>query len=262
MSNLSVALVQTDIVWEDTANNLNNLSKKLASISEKVDLIVLPEMFTTGFTMNVDSVKEKIEGEAYNWMKKMSQKLDCAIYGSVITEDEGGIYNRGYFFFPDGSHKIYDKKHLFTLAGEDKVFTAGSTRKVIDYKGWKIMPQICYDLRFPVWSRNNLEYDLLLYIASWPKKRKFHWNSLLPARAIENMSYVVAVNRVGSDDNNLDYSGNSKAIDYSGEIVAAAKEETEEIVIVHLDKEKQSNFREQFAFLKDMDDFIITHFTG
>ena len=258
MNNLNVALVQTNIAWENINENLNSLESKLNSLDNSVDLVILPEMFTTGFTMNVESIKEANGGTAFKWMSETAKKNNFAIYGSIISEDNNNIYNRGYFFYPDGSHKHYDKKHLFTLAGEEKVFTAGNQRSILEYKGWKIMPQICYDLRFPVWTRNDLDYDLLIYIASWPERRKHQWSTLLPARAVENMSYVMAVNRVGTDGNNLDYSGNSKAIDFSGEVISSAQEYKEEIVVVQLDKQKQNDFRNKFSFLNDIDDFKIS----
>jgi predicted amidohydrolase len=252
-SSLKVALIQSDLQWENTEDNLKSFSEKILQVDDDVDLIVLPEMFSTGFTMNVEGLAQNQDGATFSWMKEQAISSNSAIYGSFITEDDGEIYNRAYFFFPDGSFKKYDKKHLFTYAGEHKVFSAGKQRVIIEYKGWKIMPQICYDLRFPVWTRNDLNYDLLIYIASWPEKRKNHWNQLLKARAIENLTYVLAVNRVGVDGNDLTYSGNSQIIEYSGDVKCEAKEHKQEILSFVLNKDDQDAYRQNFGFLNDLD---------
>jgi predicted amidohydrolase len=253
-SNLKVALIQSDLNWENIDDNLKSFSAKIAQVEDDVDLIVLPEMFSTGFTMNVEGLAQNQDGITFSWMKQEAISSNSAIYGSFISEENGKIYNRAYFFHPDGSFEKYDKKHLFTYAGEHKVFSAGDQRVIIDYKGWRIMPQICYDLRFPAWTRNDLNYDLLIYIASWPEKRKNHWNQLLKARAIENLTYVLAVNRVGIDGNNLTYSGNSQIIEYSGDVKAEAKEHSEEILTFVLEKDMQKKYRDNFGFLNDIDD--------
>jgi predicted amidohydrolase len=254
---LNIALIQSDIIWESTSENLNNYNKKLSNIGDNVDLIILPEMFATGFTINVDKVKQSIDGEIVLWMKSVALKKEVAIIGSVIIEEDNKLYNRAFFFFPDGTYEYYDKKHLFTLAGEDKVFSYGNKRKIVEYKGWRIMPLVCYDLRFPVWSRNDLDYDLLIYIASWPEKRRYAWQTLLKARAIENMAYVAGVNRVGKDGNRFVYSGDSNVLNPLGESISNFPEYEEKINIIELDKGYLNKVRKSLAFLNDRDNFEL-----
>ncbi|MEN8137638.1 MAG: amidohydrolase [Bacteroidota bacterium] len=254
---LKLTIVQTDIEWEDVSANLNRYSDKLALTKGKADLIILPEMFSTGFTMNVDKVGQSPDGEIVSWMKSTSLELQTAVLGSVIIKEGNSYFNRAYFFYPDGSFEYYDKKHLFTLAGEEKVFSPGNERKVFEYKGWKIMPLVCYDLRFPVWSRNDLNYDLLIYIASWPDKRRFAWQNLLKARAIENMAYVAGVNRVGLNVKGFDYSGDSAVLNSLGESIFEAKEYEEEVEIVEISKSQLVKTRKVLGFINDIDDFRI-----
>ena len=258
-NNLNIAIIQTDIVWESPSENLTILDEKISKIDFSVDLIVLPEMFATGFTLNVEKVKQSMDGEIVSWMKRIAIDKKTAIFGSVIIEEESNYYNRAIFVYPDGEIEFYDKKHLFSLAGEDTVFSSGNTRKIITYKGWRIMPQVCYDLRFPVWSRNNLNYDLLIYIASWPEKRSYAWQTLLKARAIENMSYVVGVNRVGTDGNNIIYSGDSAIIDSMGNEISEIPRYKDCTYSLTLNKSKLDYNRERFAFLNDMDSFEINN---
>jgi predicted amidohydrolase len=216
---MKIALIQIPLVWEDPKSNRASIEKKINAIESRTDLIVLPEMFTTGFTMQPERVAETMNGETIQWMQSLAKAKNAAITGSLIIVEEGKYYNRLVFVFPTGEIQQYDKRHLFTLAGEDGVFTAGTSKVLIEYKGWKICPLICYDLRFPVFSRNVENYDLLIYVASWPKTRIAAWDTLLKARAIENMSYTIGVNRLGVDGTNLEYVGHSQIVDYLGNSV-------------------------------------------
>ncbi|MGB0788609.1 MAG: nitrilase family protein, partial [Marinirhabdus sp.] len=209
MNTLRTTLIQTHLHWEDPTANRAHFESLIKQMDKKTDLIVLPEMFTTGFTMNAKGMAEATNGPTLLWLQAIAKKHRCAITGSIIVKDNGLYYNRLYFVRPDGSYGQYDKKHTFTLAGEHKTYTAGRVKTTINYKGWKICPLICYDLRFPVWARNTEGYHLLLYVANWPKKRIHAWDVLLKARAIENMSYCIGVNRTGIDDNGHEYPGHS-----------------------------------------------------
>ena len=254
---LTIALVQTDLVWENPKQNKNNIDKKIDAISEKIDLIILPEMFTTGFTMNPYDFAETMDGGVILWLKSVAKTKNTAITGSLIIRENGEYYNRLVFVFPSGEIQIYDKRHTFTFAGEDKVFTAGNNKLIIDYKGWKICPLICYDLRFPVWARNVENYDVLLYVANWPKPRINAWNTLLKARAIENMCYCVGVNRVGVDSRGNTYTGNSSVYDSLGEKISTIKPQIEATEIVVLNKDLLIKNRREFQFLNDRDDFKL-----
>lgn len=253
---MKIALIQTELSWENPNENITLLQEKINAISQYVDLIVLPEMFTSGFTMNPKNVAQTMQGEAISWLKETAKNKDCAITGSLVIEENGNYYNRLVFVFPNGEIQFYDKRHLFSLAGEDKEYTAGKDKLIIDYKGFKICPLICYDLRFPVFSRNVEEYDLLIYVANWPKVRIDAWDILLKARAVENMSYVIGVNRVGSDNNNLEYVGHSQVIDYLGNYLQEPQE-TEGVFIVKMNKEKLLETRNKLSFLNDKDEFAI-----
>ncbi len=253
---MKIALIQISLFWENPNKNRAYLNEKINSISQYVDLIVLPEMFTSGFTMNPKEVSETMQGETILWLKETAKSKNCAITGSLVIKENGNYYNRLVFVYPTGEIQTYDKRHLFTLAGEDEVYTSGKSKLIIDYKGFKICTLICYDLRFPVFSRNVEEYDMLIYVANWPKPRINAWNILLKARAVENMSYVIGVNRVGLDDNNLEYVGHSQAVDFLGNYIQEPKE-TEEIFIVNLDKETLLETRKKLAFLDDKDTFEI-----
>ena len=199
---MKVAIIQTALIWENPNANRIQFEEKIRGIEQNVDLIVLPEMFSTGFTMNPETVAETMNGETISWMQTLAKHKNSAITGSLVIVENGKYYNRLVFVLPSGEIKHYDKRHLFSLAGEEKVYTKGKTKLIIEYKGFKICPLICYDLRFPVFSRNVEDYDVLLYVANWPKPRINAWNALLKARAIENMCYVVGVNRIGEDQNN------------------------------------------------------------
>ncbi|MES2239454.1 MAG: amidohydrolase [Bacteroidota bacterium] len=253
---MKIALIQADIKWEDPLANRNYLENKIDALDEDVCLIVLPEMFSTGFTMNPSAVAETMQGETVLWMQSLAKAKNTAITGSVVIEDNGNFYNRMLFVFPSGEIQFYDKKHLFTLAGEDKVYTAGNQKLIVNYLGWKICPMVCYDLRFPVFSRNLENYDLLLYVASWPVKRINAWDALLKARAIENMSYVVGVNRVGVDGNEHPYSGHSQLLDCLGDYIIKPQE-IEGVFMATLDKAKLIEARQKLGFLNDRDSFQL-----
>jgi predicted amidohydrolase len=257
MQHLKIAILQADLVWENSAENLKNFSEKIHQINEQVDLIVLPEMFTTGFSMHPQKIGDTMHGETVAWMRKTASEKNAAIAGSVIIFENNSFYNRFLFVHPSGEINFYNKRHLFTLAGEDKVYESGKEKIVVDYKGWKICPLVCYDLRFPVWARNVEDYDLLMYVANWPKIRIAAWDTLLKARAIENMCYTIGVNRVGVDANNYEYSGHSAAFNCLGEQVAETKENKEETVVFTLDKNHITEIRNKLGFLNDRDTFEI-----
>lgn len=257
-NNLKIALLQVTIVWQNVEDNIANYTTKISAITEEVDLIVLPEMFSTGFSMKPSTIAEKMDGNTLKWMKKMAVLKNCAIAGSLIIEDDLRFYNRFLLVHPTGKVDCYDKRHLFTLAGEEKVFSKGIEKVILNYKGWKICPMVCYDLRFPVWSRNVEEYDVLIYVANWPNSRIKAWDILLQARAVENMSYVVGVNRVGNDDNGLSYTGHSAVYDGLGTQIAAPQDSKEQCVIVTLNKQHILDIRKKFNFLNDADGFDIS----
>ena len=254
---LKTTLIQSDTIWGAIDKNLQNLSQKIDAIAEKTDLIVLPEMFSTGFNMKPDTVAETMEGTAITWMKTKAAEKKCAISGSLIISENGNYYNRFVFVHHSGALVHYDKKHLFTLAGEDKIYTAGTNRLLFEYKGWKISPFVCYDLRFPVWSRNTENYDIVIYSANWPKPRINAWDTLLEARAIENMCYCIGVNRVGKDENNLEYSGHSKVISPLGNILQETLNNMEDSITVSLSKSDLKKTRDKFQFLNDKDNFEL-----
>ena len=255
-SDLQISLVQTNIVWENAAANRNLLSEKFASIKGKQQIIILPETFTTGFSMQAEKLAEKMDGETAQWMKEEAIKNRCIIAGSLIIEEHGQYFNRMLWVMPNGEIAHYDKRHLFSYAGEDVDFSAGQKRIIVQVNGWKICLQICYDLRFPVWARNTDDYDMLLYIANWPEKRNYVWENLLMARAIENMSYVIGVNRVGIDGNGHQYVGNSSIISPLGELLF--KETEKEKVITHTFQYSIiEESRQRFPFLNDRDEFLL-----
>ena len=263
MQDLKLALIQADLFWEDTAKNLAAFDVKTQAIEEGTDLIILPEMFNTGFSINPEKISEEPEGSTFRWMQRMAKQKNAAITGSVITRENDHYFNRLYWVFPDGTHWHYDKKHLFRLGKEWQVFSAGSQKTIIEYKGWNICPLICYDLRFPVWSKNrmidgNFEYDLLIYVANWPEVRNYVWKHLLIARALENQAYVVGVNRVGPDGNAINHTGDSMVLDAGGKIIAQAKPFKEEILTAVISKKDIETFREKFRFSLDWDDFTIS----
>ena len=254
---LKVALIQSDLVWENPEENRINFTNKITGILEDVDLIVLPEMFTSGFTMNAKRVAEPMKGDTVKWMQTIANQKHCAIMGSVVIRENDAFFNRGLFVHPNGHIDHYDKHHTFTLAGEHQTYSAGKKQVIINYKDWKICPLICYDLRFPVWARNTHDYELLIYVANWPKTRVDAWDTLLRARAIENMSYCIGVNRVGFDGNNHEYVGHSAAYNVLGRQIDDLEKEQESISIVSLDKSELNDTREKLGFLKDRDVFTL-----
>jgi len=252
---MKTALIQAPLIWEDPKANRNYFEEKINSIDE-ADLIVLPEMFTTGFTMNPYTIAETMEGETLLWLKHWAKNKNAAITGSLIIIENDKYYNRLVFVFPSGEVPCYDKRHLFSLAGEEKIYTSGQQKLIVDYNGWKICPLICYDLRFPVFSRNTENYDLLLYVANWPKPRINAWDILLKARSVENMCYTIGVNRIGLDESRHEYVGHSQALDFLGNAVLEPQE-SEGIFIVDLDKTQMLEARKKFGFLNDKDSFEI-----
>ncbi|MDW8851285.1 nitrilase family protein [Flavobacterium sp. MMLR14_040] len=253
---MKIALIQSDLYWEDISKNRNAFELKINQIDSEVNLIVLPEMFSTGFTMNALAVAETMQGETILWMKEMAKQKNCAITGSLVITENEKFYNRMLFVFPSGEIQYYNKRHLFTLAGEDKTYTAGTEKVIVDYLGWKICLQVCYDLRFPAFARNIENYDLLIYVASWPKIRTNAWDILLQARAVENLSYVIGVNRVGVDANNYEYIGHSQTVDFLGNYLLEPQE-TEDVFVVELDKNSMLETRKKLDFLSDKDFFEI-----
>ncbi|TWO31352.1 amidohydrolase [Seonamhaeicola sediminis] len=254
---LKVTLIQSDLVWENPKQNRINFDEKIESISENVDLIVLPEMFTTGFTMNAKNVAETMQGDTVEWMKQIAFKYKTAVVGSIVISENQNFYNRLFFIDSSGSISYYDKRHTFTLAGEHKVYASGTERVIVDYKGWKICPLVCYDLRFPVWARNTDNYDILLYVANWPKPRVSAWDALLKARAIENMSYCIGVNRVGMDGMDIEYSGHSAVYDVLGQEISTIKPNKQQTETVILHKQHIKKYRSALKFLEDQDEFTL-----
>ncbi|WP_269224189.1 nitrilase family protein [Flavobacterium sp. IMCC34518] len=253
---MKIALVQSALSWENAEKNRKKLGEKINAITESIDLIILPEMFTSGFTMQPNIVAETMQGETIIWLKQLAKDKNCAITGSLVISENGNFYNRLVFVFPTGEIQFYNKKHLFTLAGEDEVYTAGDKKLIVEYNGWKICPLICYDLRFPVFARNVEEYDVLLYVANWPKVRINAWDALLKARAIENMSYVVGVNRIGEDANKFEYNGHSQGINFMGDYILEPVE-IKGVIIIELNKAELLLARDRFNFLSDQDSFSL-----
>ena len=252
---LRTALVQTSLIWEDPAGNLKRIAELLRPIAD-VDLIILPEMFSTGFTMEPHRIPEDWQDKTIQWMQEQAIRSNAAVTGSIIAQQNGRYYNRLYFIHSNGEISTYDKRHTFTLAGEDKFYARGSEKVIIEYKGFRICPMICYDLRFPVWSRNTENFDVLLYVANWPKARISAWDTLLKARAIENMVYTIGVNRIGSDNNGLQYNGHSGVYDALGEALVFA-ELDDTILTAELNKEHLQSIREKLKFLEDRDIFNL-----
>lgn len=260
INNLKITIFQAYLFWENIDKNLQNLTLRLSSgVKEKTDLIVLPEMFNTGFSMNAASLAEDMNGKTMTWMKESAAKYNCVITGSLIIKENDAYYNRMIWMLPTGEFQYYDKRHLFGMGEEDKTYTSGSEQVIVELKGWKIRLAICYDLRFPVWLRNtDAAYDILLVIASWPDRRIPHWKALIPARAIENQSYVIAANRVGHDGNEVYYSGHSMCIDAFGNTVYY-KPEDEDLYTFSISYEELVKVRQGFPFLKDADNFTINN---
>ncbi|MGY6744684.1 MAG: amidohydrolase [Cecembia sp.] len=258
---LRLALVQTDLYWKDRTANLAMLEEKIMNLEKQVDLIILPEMFTTGFTMDAEEVAEPMNFYSTKWMKQMASQTGAVITGTIVVREGEDFYNRLLWVKPSGELSKYDKRHLFRMAQEDHHYSMGTERLVLEWKGWKIFPQVCYDLRFPVWSRNTvvgnqLEYDLVFFVASWPHPRIQAWDILLQSRAIENLSYSVGVNRVGQDGNAITYSGHSAAYNFKGERLVYLEDE-ERVLYVSLKYDDLSLYREKFPAWRDADQFTL-----
>ena len=254
-STLHIALIQFDIIWEDRDANIAQLEKMLQSAG-KADLVILPEMWSTGFSMRPETVAEITPGPALTWMIEYSQMINATIAGSISVSDQGKYYNRLYVVHPDSTIQHYDKKHLFSYGKEDQHYQSGHERIVFEVNGWKIMPIVCYDLRFPVWCRNNLDYDMMMVVANWPASRIHHWDALLKSRAIENQCYIAAVNRIGNDGNGLQYPGHSCIIDMNGDTLLEMNNAAGAGIIA-LDRGKLIEYRDHFRFLQDRDVFQI-----
>ncbi|MCQ4035697.1 amidohydrolase [Kaistella montana] len=251
MENLKVSGLNLDITWKDKASNFHKISNLLSN--ESSDVFLLPEMFSTGFYMNAEETADRNE-ETLNWMKNFAQTTNTAVCGSAAVYENGKFYNRFYFVEPNGNYHQYDKRHLFSFSGEDKTYSPGKEKVIVNYKGWRILLQVCYDLRFPVFARNNDDYDAILYVANWPEPRIEAWKSLLKARAIENLSYVFGLNRIGTDGNDLHYPESSYCYAADGSLVSTTENN---IVSAEFDAEKLLKFREKFRFLNDRDSFEV-----
>lgn len=254
MEKLSITFVQSNIIWEDSESNLKKYSEMLSKV-EQTHLIVLPEMFTTGFSMNPEKLKENMDGPSVQWMKSMATEKNAAVAGSLIIEENGKSFNRFLWVFPDGKVEFYDKRHLFTMSGEHLHYSPGTKKLVVEYLGWRFCPLICYDLRFPVWSRNTENYDVLLYLANWPSPRHHVWKKLLVARAIENQCYCIGVNRIGTDGTGLNYLGDSALVDAKG--FADFLGENEQVKTFEISYDELQQFRKKFPVLEDRDEFQI-----
>ncbi|MCU4175541.1 amidohydrolase [Marinilabiliaceae bacterium N1Y90] len=253
---LKTAVVQQDIIWENATENLGRLEKIIGDFKQDLDLLVLPEMFHCGFTMQPTNVVQKPGGAVVSWMHKMAKILNACVMGSIVEQVEQQFVNRLYVIDPNGEESIYDKRHLFRMGGENKAYKSGDERLIVNINGWRICPLICYDLRFPVWSRNRNDYDVLIYVANWPSTRRDVWRSLLKARALENQSYVIGANRVGEDGSN-NYAGDSMMIDAKGKVLVEASEFVEEVIYSELSYNDLHQFREKFPVWMDSDDFEI-----
>lgn len=261
MSTLTITIIQCNLFWEEKTTNLRMIEQKITELEQKTELVVLPEMFSTGFSMNTKELAETMEGETISWMKRVSRENEIILTGSLIIVDEGKYFNRLIWMLPNGQYGQYDKRHLFAFGEEDVHYHPGNKRLIASVKGWKINLLICYDLRFPVWARqqstsNHTEYDVLIYVANWPERRSHAWKTLLCARAIENQSYVVGVNRVGNDGHQVYHSGNSLVIDPLGQVLYHMAD-AEDVFTITLQKEKLEESRTKFPFWKDADDFKI-----
>ncbi len=260
---LKIAWLQADLIWEDAQANRNCFEKKIQLIERDCDLIVLPETFNTGFPVDPIIFAESIDGETLNWMQQMAQQTGAVITGSLLIESNGNFSNSLIWMRPDGSFERYDKRHVFSMGGEHEKIRAGAEQLTVELKGWKIRPMVCYDLRFPVWSKNRLlkngefEYDLAIYIANWPAVRSYPWKQLLIARAIENMVYLLGVNRVGTDGPGNNYSGDSMLIDYKGKVIGLADEGKEQGFSQVISLKQLKSFREKFNVGLDWDEFEI-----
>lgn len=254
MDKLQVTIIQSDIQWENVRANLDRYDEMITHSGE-TDLLIFPEMFTTGFSMNPERLKEPMDGPSVKWMKKLAQEKNACVTGSLIINDNNSIFNRAVWVFPDGELLTYDKRHLFTMGEENRHYVSGEKRLIVDFRGWRFFPLICYDLRFPVWSRNTENYDVLLYMANWPSSRHLVWKNLLVARAIENQAYCLGVNRTGTDGNGISYHGDSAMVTPRGH--AEFFGIGEKVQTFTLDYSSLHNFRRVFPVLNDRDEFQI-----
>lgn len=255
--NLNISIVQSDIKWEDIDQNLDYHYSLIEKLQDKTDIIVLPEMFTTGFSLHAEQLAETMDGKSVKWLIETSKKLNVVITASIIIKDSEKYYNRMIWAQPDGKLFYYDKRHLFRMGGEHKHYSFGNNKVIINYKGWNIRLLICYDLRFPVWSRNKQDYDLAIYIANWPITRSEAWKTLLSARAMENQAYIIGVNRCGIDGMNLQYSGDSRVLGPDGKIISACDEFKQQVITTSISKEVLSTMKQSFPVHLDSDNFEI-----
>ncbi|HEX2138204.1 MAG TPA: amidohydrolase [Woeseiaceae bacterium] len=256
MSTLDVTLVQADLHWHDPEKNLREFSRTLQQVDGRTDLVVLPEMFSTGFTMEAEAHAERMDGQSVAWMTETAKQTGAVICGSLVIRDDGRYFNRFLLMRPDGNFDFYDKRHLFRLAGEHEHYSPGTHLVTFRIGEWRVRPMVCYDLRFPAWSRNRNDYDLLVYTANWPEPRHHAWATLIQARAIENLSYVAAVNRVGTDGNGIRYAGGSAVVDYLGHHLTPVTD-APGVWSATLDLGKLKAFREKFPFHVDADRFEL-----
>ncbi len=258
MKDLTLALVQTSLYWESIEQNLEHFGKLLKPLKEQTDAIFLPEMFTTGFSMHPAELAEEMSGASVSWLKSRAAELGCVVAGSIMVRENNRYYNRFIWMQPSGEFSVYDKGHLFRMGNEHLIYTKGNEQLIQKIGDWRVKPLICYDIRFPVWSRYKNDYDLLVYVANWPEPRRAVWNTLLKARAIENQAYVIGVNRIGRDGNGIDYSGDSAVVDPKGNIISNIPPHEEKVEIITLSMKELNEFREKFPVLPDRDEFIIT----
>ena len=256
-NNIGISLIQTAPRWERPDENLKLFSRKISEIPDGSNLILLPEMFSTGFSMNPQTLASTMEGREIEWMQETAAKNQCALAGSLMIRDNQAYYNRFVIALPDGSMDTYDKKHLFRMGNEHIDYTPGSRRKIFEFLGWRFLPVICYDLRFPVWLRNKEDYDCMLVVANWPAPRAEVWLTLLKARAIENQVYVAGVNRIGTDGRNIKYEGDSLLIDFKGQVLKQAEKDQEDIVRGDFDTQKLDDFKNKFPAYLDRDQFLL-----
>ena len=254
---MKITIIQPETIWEDKPANFKNIKRITSNLSGKTDIVVLPEMFNTGFSLNAETLAEEDNGDTFKWMTDLALKGNFAVCGSFIIRDAGGYFNHFSFVSPSGENFYYNKRHLFSLGGENEIFTSGKTRQVILFDNVRLLPIICYDLRFPVWCRNRGDYDVLICVASWPEIRRYAWNSLLKARAIENQCYVVGVNRTGTDIDGFRYAGDSVIIDPLGKTLGKINEYEQGSVTVNISLSELQNLREKFPVWKDSDDFSL-----
>jgi len=254
---MNISIIQTELHWESASKNLKMFDEKIDALKGDIDLIILPEMFTTGFSMSPENLAEEWPGQSVKWMQQKAKSKGAAIAGSIIIEEDSKYFNRLVFAHPDGKLEHYDKRHLFRMSGEHKYYDEGQQRIVVTYKDFRILLLVCYDLRFPVWSRNQNDYDMILIVANFPEPRRYAWNTLLPARAIENQCYVAACNRVGLDGNGVNYTGDSQIIDPQGKIIALANPNENQILSANINIQEVLNFRKAFPAHLDADGFVI-----